>query len=51
MRLALLDENDKSIVEYSQEVFLKLLVKYYEVHKDLEKSFIQLSQDLKDKIK
>jgi hypothetical protein len=51
MRLALLDENDRSIVEYSEEVFLKLLVKYFEVHKDLEKSFTQLSQDLKDKVK
>ena len=50
MRLALIDENDQSVVEYSEEVFLKLLIKYYEVHKDIKKSFNQLSQDLKDKV-
>ena len=50
MRLAVIDENDQSIVEYSEEVFLKLLIKYNEVHKDIEKSFNQLSQDLRDKV-
>jgi hypothetical protein len=51
MRLALIDETDSSVVEYSQEVFKKLLIKYFEVHKDIEKSFDLLTQDLKDKIK
>ena len=50
MRLAVIDENDQTLVEYSEEVFLKLLIKYYEVHKDIEKSFNQLSQDLRDKV-
>ena len=51
MKLAIVEENDKVIVEYSEEVFLKLLVKYFEVHKDLEKSFKLLSQDLRDKVR
>ena len=50
MKLALIDEINQSIVEYSEEVFLKLLIKYNEVHKDIEKSFNQLSQDLRDKV-
>ena len=50
MNLAIIDENDKVVVQYSEEVFRKLLVKYYEVHKDIEKSFNQLSQDLRDKV-
>ena len=50
MRLALIDDNDQTLVEYSEEVFLKLLIKYHEVHKDIEKAFNQLSQDLRDKV-
>ena len=50
MRLAVIDENDQTLVEYSEEVFLKLLIKYHEVHKDIEKAFNQLSQDLRDKV-
>ena len=51
MRLVLLDETDKSIAEYSPEVFKELLIKYFEVHKDIIKAFDQLSQDLIDKVK
>ena len=51
MRYALLDDLDKVLVEYSPEVFKELLVKYFEVHKDIIKAFDQLSQDLIDKVK
>jgi hypothetical protein len=51
LRLAILEENDRVVVEYSEEVFIKLLVKYFEIHKDLEKSFNLLSQDLRDKVR
>ena len=50
MRLAIVDESDKIHVEYSAEVFRKLLVKYFEVHKDIDKAFNQLEQDLRDKV-
>jgi hypothetical protein len=49
MRLAILDDNDKVEVEYSEKIFRELLIKYFEVHKDIEKSFDQLVSDLRDK--
>lgn len=49
MHLAIIDENDKVVVEYNQDIFKELLIKYFEVHKDINKAFDLLSQDLKDK--
>ena len=50
MNLAIIDENEKVVVQYSEEVFRKLLIKYYEVHKDIDKAFNQLTEDLRDKV-
>ena len=50
MRLALLDETDKVCAEFSPDIFRKLLIKYFEVHKDITKAFDQLTQDLRDKV-
>ena len=50
MRLAVVDDTDQVSVEYSEEIFKQLLIKCYEVHKDITKAFDQLSQDLRDKV-
>jgi hypothetical protein len=48
MRLAIIDENDQVYVEYSTEVFRKLLNKYFEEIKDLDRAFEQVITDLKN---
>jgi hypothetical protein len=50
MQLAIIDDNGEVVVEYSEEIFRKLLIKYFEVHKDIDKAFNQLSEDLRDKV-
>ena len=49
MHLAVKDDNDKIIVEYDAEEVKKLLIKYFEVLKDVGKAFDQLGEDLMDK--
>ena len=46
MRLAILDNDEKIIAEYGHEQVKELLIKYYDVHKDIGKSFDLLSEDL-----
>ena len=49
MRLLLIDENDKIVVQYDHKQVKELLIKYYEIHKDIGKSFDLLSGDLLEK--
>ena len=49
MRLAVLDETDKIVVEYDASKVKELLKKYVEVLKDVDKAFDQLSEDLLNK--
>ena len=49
MRLLVVDENDKLVAEYKQEVVKELLTQYFEVHKDLSKAYDLLCEDLLEK--
>ena len=49
MRFIVLDENDKLVVEYNQQVVKELLMQYFEVHKDLSKAYDLLCEDLLEK--
>ena len=49
MRLAVLDETDRVIIEYDFKVVRELLIKYTEVLKDVGKAFDQIGKDLMDK--
>jgi hypothetical protein len=42
---------DKILVEYSEQSFRDLLKKYFEIHKDIDMAFNQLSEDLRDKVR
>jgi len=46
MRLVIVDDNDKVFVEYDHKALKELLIKYFEVHKDIAKSFDLISEDL-----
>jgi len=47
MHLAIIDDNDKVYVEYSYEVFRKLLIKYFQEFGNIEKAFDLVVEDLK----
>ena len=51
MHLALVDDRGEIFVEYSEKVCRELLKKYFEIHKDIDKAFNQLSEDLMDRVK
>ena len=48
MRLAIVDDNDEVYVEYSTEVFKKLLIKCFEETKDLDRAFDDVIVSLKN---
>jgi hypothetical protein len=48
MRLAIIDDNDRVYVEYSTEVFRKLLIKYFEEFKDLDRAFEEVITQLRN---
>jgi hypothetical protein len=49
MHLLLVDDKNDILVEYDEKAVIQLLIKYFEVHKDIEKAFSLLSQDLLEK--
>jgi hypothetical protein len=49
MKLAIIDDEDDIFVQYNEDIFKKLLMKYFEIHKDIERAFDQLSIDLIEK--
>ena len=49
MRLVVLDENDKMVVEYDANQIKALLIKYIAILGDVGKAFDQISEDLLDK--
>ena len=49
MRLVILDENDKKVIEYNTAVVRELLIQYFNIHKDLPKAFDLLCEDLLEK--
>jgi hypothetical protein len=48
MHLAIIDDRDEIFVEYSEEVFRKLLKKYFEETKDIETAFNQVVAALRN---
>ena len=48
MRLAIIDDNDQVYVEYSAEVFRKLLDKYFLEFNSLDRAFDEVVMQLKN---
>ena len=46
MRIVILEKHNKKVVEYEEDVFLKLLKLYYDEYGDVEKAFAGVKKEL-----